>query len=152
MGSTVVGQQVKERTGKGITRQDRELARATSCYLPRMYYFPHCRMQVERCWLTTRTGTAIDLQPCVDEVPAPYPTVQPMNADRQMTTRTKSKSVRVVAGSRGPFASRHGLLSCVAGCALRASTCSHASEARATQSRPAPLSLLCPHILALTTG
>ncbi|PNW85357.1 hypothetical protein CHLRE_03g182600v5 [Chlamydomonas reinhardtii] len=50
-----------------------------------------CSYQVERCWLTTRTGTAIDLQPCVDEVPAPYPTVQPMNADRQMTTRTKSK-------------------------------------------------------------
>ncbi len=45
-------------------------------------------LQVNWCRLTTRGGTVIELQPCVDEVPAPYPTVQPAASDRQITTRT----------------------------------------------------------------
>lgn len=59
------------------------------------------RPQVERCWLCTRNGTTIELQPCVDETPAPYPTVQPMASDRQITTRTtagaKSKASQEVS-------------------------------------------------------
>ncbi|KAG2499895.1 hypothetical protein HYH03_002183 [Edaphochlamys debaryana] len=54
-----------------------------------------CSYQVERCWLTTRTGNTIDLQPCVDEVPAPYPTVQTGMGDRQMTTRTAGAKSKV---------------------------------------------------------
>ncbi|GFR40958.1 hypothetical protein Agub_g1622 [Astrephomene gubernaculifera] len=54
-----------------------------------------CSYQVERCWLTTRSGTTIDLQPCVDEVPAPYPTVQPAVSDRQITTRTTGAKSKV---------------------------------------------------------
>lgn len=59
-----------------------------------------CSYQVERCWLTTRSGTTIDLQPCVDETPAPYPTVQPVGHGRQITTRTtgaKSKTSQEVS-------------------------------------------------------
>ncbi|EFJ52132.1 hypothetical protein VOLCADRAFT_103146 [Volvox carteri f. nagariensis] len=57
-----------------------------------------CSYQVERCWLTTRSGATIDLQPCVDEVPAPYPTVQPMVSDRQITTRTTGAKSKYVLG------------------------------------------------------
>mmetsp|Transcript_25976 Transcript_25976/g.56618 ORF Transcript_25976/g.56618 Transcript_25976/m.56618 type:complete len:354 (-) Transcript_25976:777-1838(-) len=51
-----------------------------------------CSFKVEQCIITTRSGTQLDLQPCVDEVPAPYPSVQPGSLDRQITTRnTKGK-------------------------------------------------------------
>lgn len=47
-----------------------------------------CSYEVHKCWLVTRVGTVIELRPCVDEVPAPYPTVLPQGADRQVQTRT----------------------------------------------------------------
>lgn len=48
--------------------------------------------QVECCWLITRAGVCIDLQPCLDEVPAPYPTVQ-AHLNRQMLTRSTGRQV-----------------------------------------------------------
>lgn len=54
-----------------------------------------CSYQVNWCRLTTRGGTVIELQPCVDEVPAPYPTVQPAASDRQITTRTTGAKSKV---------------------------------------------------------
>jgi hypothetical protein len=44
-------------------------------------------MQVERFWLVTRSGVAVELQRCVDPLPALAATVQPQSADRYVTTR-----------------------------------------------------------------
>lgn len=52
-----------------------------------------CLSQVEQCWLVTRNAKVVHLQPSVDDLPVPAPTVQPQASDRQMSTRT--------AGSKG---------------------------------------------------
>lgn len=49
-----------------------------------------CSYKVERCWLITRTGSTVELQPCMEEIPAPLPTLQPAGSDRQISTRSTS--------------------------------------------------------------
>lgn len=45
-------------------------------------------MQVTKCWLVTRNHTLQELHPCVDEVPAPFPTIVPSSSSRTVSTRT----------------------------------------------------------------
>lgn len=47
-----------------------------------------CIPQVSKCWLVTRQHTIQELHACVDEVPAPYPTVVPSPSSRTIHTRT----------------------------------------------------------------
>lgn len=49
-----------------------------------------CSFQVESCWLVTRSGSSVELQPSIDEVPAPYPSVH-AQFNRQMTTRSTGR-------------------------------------------------------------
>lgn len=53
-------------------------------------------VQVERCWMVTRTGLSVELAACIDELPAPVPTVQLQSSDRQITTRTAGSKVKQV--------------------------------------------------------
>lgn len=43
---------------------------------------PRHTPQVEKCWLITRTGVAVELLPSLDELPATQATVQPQTGDR----------------------------------------------------------------------
>ncbi|KAG1671779.1 hypothetical protein FOA52_000156 [Chlamydomonas sp. UWO 241] len=54
-----------------------------------------CAFQVEGCWLITRSGTTIDLDPSVSEVPAPYPTVNATLNRPQNTRSTGRGGVKV---------------------------------------------------------
>ncbi|PNH12375.1 hypothetical protein TSOC_000649 [Tetrabaena socialis] len=65
---------------------------------PQEKYNSRARFVKSRLWCSPGdgcSGTTIDLQPCVDEVPAPYPTVQPLVSDRQITTRTTGAKSKV---------------------------------------------------------
>lgn len=52
-------------------------------------------LQVERFWLVTRSGSVVEMQPCVDDLPAPQATVQPQASDRAITTRNTGARGRV---------------------------------------------------------
>ncbi|KAL6765788.1 hypothetical protein V8C86DRAFT_2449554 [Haematococcus lacustris] len=43
--------------------------------------------QVHKVWLLTRTAVAVELHPCIHDLPASQPTVQPQCSERQVTTR-----------------------------------------------------------------
>lgn len=51
-----------------------------------------CAYKVERFWLVTRSGCIVEMQQCVDDLPAPHPTVQPQSSDRYITTRNTGAS------------------------------------------------------------
>jgi hypothetical protein len=47
--------------------------------------------------MVTRTNLMVDLAPCIDELPAPVPTVQPQTVDRQVSTRNTGSKVKQVS-------------------------------------------------------
>ena len=44
-----------------------------------------CSYSVEKCWVVTRSGTTVDLQPNLDGVPAAAPTFTPSHMERMVT-------------------------------------------------------------------
>lgn len=51
-------------------------------------------LQVERCWLVTRSNKQLELQPRVDDCAITHPTFCLSNNDRQMSTRSTTGSSR----------------------------------------------------------
>uniref|UniRef100_A0A061S8E9 Histone-deactylase complex 1 n=1 Tax=Tetraselmis sp. GSL018 TaxID=582737 RepID=A0A061S8E9_9CHLO len=52
-----------------------------------------CSIKVEGCWLVTKTGTAVELQPAPEGVPGIMPTFMPTASERVMHTRSNASSV-----------------------------------------------------------
>jgi hypothetical protein len=50
--------------------------------------------QVERCWMVTRSGKQLELQPRVDDCAITHPTFALSNSDRQVNTRSTTGSSR----------------------------------------------------------